>query len=240
MKSSSSPGASGEIRLTCSTILNGELFPFDTVLPFATVDDLREFVRPYVIRNAEAPSEPVSHERDLSFRLHQSYGVDSEGYRFGDVDRQAAQMESVEAERARIEAAMNQPPDQTVADALELARIDHATNIERQKAQTEATARRQDAEQAWIREQQERDAANADVDGFSSASDQPAEDLEQPKPKKMRKRFLNRNGTWLRATRVSRKKIGEAVYVRNGPGDFIQVGVVNKHGRLPAMCLEEK
>ena len=61
---------------------------------------------------------------------------------------------------------------------------------------------------------------------------------EEAKPKRMRKRFVCRNGTWLRVKRLKRFHVGEKVYVRTSAGEFISIGVVNKKGGLPAAYLE--
>jgi hypothetical protein len=61
-----------------------------------------------------------------------------------------------------------------------------------------------------------------------------------PEPKaRMRRRYVNRHGVWLRAQRITpaHRNPGEAVYIRRGPGDFEKIGVVNKHGGLPAAYL---
>jgi hypothetical protein len=42
----------------------------------------------------------------------------------------------------------------------------------------------------------------------------------EPKPRKIRKRFVNRNGTWLRTKRLKRFHPGEKVYVKSKTGKF--------------------
>ena len=64
-------------------------------------------------------------------------------------------------------------------------------------------------------------------------------DVAMPKPRRMRKRFVCRNGTWLRTKRLKHFRTGEPVFVRNGPREFVQIGVVNKKGGLPACYLED-
>ena len=62
----------------------------------------------------------------------------------------------------------------------------------------------------------------------------------EPKPRKIRKRFVNRNGTWLRTKRLKRFHPGEKVYVKSKTGKFEVIGQVNKNGKPPACYVEEQ
>ena len=72
----------------------------------------------------------------------------------------------------------------------------------------------------------------------SPAVEEIPEEPVEAKPRRMRKRFVNRNGTWLRTKRLKRFHIGEKIYIKNSAGEFISIGVVNKKGELPAAYLE--
>jgi hypothetical protein len=66
------------------------------------------------------------------------------------------------------------------------------------------------------------------------------EQEEMPTPKPMRRRYLNRNGTWLRAQKITHRRVGEPVYVRNGPANFEKIGVVGAGGVLPVSYVTTK
>ena len=65
------------------------------------------------------------------------------------------------------------------------------------------------------------------------------EEAEPSRPRKMRKRFVNRKGTWLRAQKLKHRIPGEAVFVREAKGKFLKIGVVDQAGHLPVCYLEE-
>jgi hypothetical protein len=122
----------------------------------------------------------------------------------------------------------------------------HRANVDRQIANAQAAARRSDAEKEAVIAMQEENASNLDQDGFSLGVVDPdvsesTEQEEMPKqpPRKMRKRYLRRNGVW-RRTKNTSCRVGEEVFVRDGPNQFKKIGVVNKHGGLPAAYLGEK
>src|SRR4030095_7780091 len=93
----------------------------------------------------------------------------------------------------------------------------------------------------WRQEaQQEADAAISQLSNSmmsptvdESPDFQPVE-MPYPKPKRMRKRYVNRNGTWLGTKRLKKFYIAEPVYIKNAAGEFEQIRTVNKKGGLPA------
>jgi hypothetical protein len=117
--------------------------------------------------------------------------------------------------------------------------------VSRQIAELQARASRRDqtndAAQRWIDSENSSDANDEASAGQEQANLSASATSEpEPKPRQMCRRYLNRNGTWLRATRISKKKIGEPVFIRRGFNDFVQIGVVNKRGHLPACYIEEE
>lgn len=58
--------------------------------------------------------------------------------------------------------------------------------------------------------------------------------------RKMRKRYVNRNGVWLRVKRLKRFHPGEKVYVKDADQKFQVIGQVSKSGKPPAIYLEDK
>ena len=106
------------------------------------------------------------------------------------------------------------------------------------RAQAEAAARRREMDEEAARQFiAEQDAMLVDDDSVVPAEEQiPV----APGPRKMRKRFVNRKGTWLRAQKLKHRIPGEDVFVRESKGQFLKIGVVDQAGRLPVCYLEEK
>jgi len=75
-----------------------------------------------------------------------------------------------------------------------------------------------------------------DDDGVVSPDVQPIEQEVKPR---MRRRFVRRGSTWLRAAMIACRP-GESVFVRHGPGRFEKIGIVGKGGKLPEAWLERK
>jgi hypothetical protein len=130
---------------------------------------------------------------------------------------------------------MQAPPDDTVAAALVVVQDEHEALVQGQIAQAQARANRGDAADEWLKQQQQE---NADAEGFSPNA---VEEIPEPqsKPKRMRKRYVCRNRTWLRTRRLKRFHVGEKVYVKNASGQFEVIGTVNKRGHLPVAFLED-
>jgi hypothetical protein len=98
----------------------------------------------------------------------------------------------------------------------------------------------------WRQEAQQE--ADADISQLSNSMMSPTVDespdfqpveMPYPKPKRMRKRYVNRNGTWLGTKRLKKFYIAEPVYIKNAAGEFEQIRTVNKKGGLPAAYLED-
>jgi hypothetical protein len=89
------------------------------------------------------------------------------------------------------------------------------------------------AAQEWIDSENSFDANDEDL---VPSAGQTAPEPER-KPRQMRRRYVNRNGVWLRARRITpaHRNPGEVVYVRDAPGRFTNIGTVGEGGKLPTV-----
>jgi hypothetical protein len=240
MKSSPSSQQS-EIRLTVNTIANGQWFTAGDPLPF-TRETLPIWLKRYVDTGLPEEPEPATSTRNLAFKANKRYGFDADGNILRPVGQQMAEMETIEQEREAIEDALSSRPSKTVRDAVAQAEDDHAADVARQKAQAEFEARRRDTENNYLRQQQDADAINSDAEGFADANTQYPEAKEEftPEPKppglsepmRIRMRYVRRGNSWRKARKVA-CRVGEPVFIRNGPGDFEVIGKVSTTGKLP-------
>jgi hypothetical protein len=215
--------------LSVSTIIHGTFYEYGKPLPFQSVNDpeFPKHLKRYVIKPQKESDSAQPQERNLAFSLHTSYGVDERGYRY--LKREAAELAHQAIEQELIEEAIQTPLPDEIAQQIQ---DQHQANVNRQIAELQFKAKQRDqtAAQEWI-----------DSENSSDPNDevQPIEQEEMPKPKpQMRKRFVRRGKTWLRAIKISVRP-GESVFVRNGPNDFQKIGVVNSDGSLPVAYLEE-
>jgi len=188
---------------------------------------------------SESDQEPVA-----SFQLGKVYSVDrNDRLRQRQVARQATEQAAAAQFQDAMEAHLQEQlenPDQTTAAAMEQIQDQHEAVVGRQIAEAAAAAKRREmddeAAKQFIAEQ---DAMLIDENPVSPAiHEEPASEWK-PKPRKMRVRFLCRNGVWLRAKRVKNLRIAEPVFVRDGPGDFVQIGKVNSKKHLPVSYVED-
>ena len=207
------------------------------------------------IKNYLVPAESESDDQKgqvvANFQLGQSYNVGRDDrLRQRHLQREASQLNAIANEQEALEeaiAAEIEHPDAAVAAALQIAEEDHQAAIGLQTAQAKINAQRQAEANQHLEEQQAAESTLADDEGFALPSDEsenetsksePAQQPDwspQPKPKRLlKKRFVNRNGVWLRTKRLKRFHVGEKVWVRNSAGDFEVIGKVNKNGMLPA------
>ena len=139
--------------------------------------------------------------------------------------------------------AENENPDPVVAAAMEQAREEEEALVQRQISEGIYLAKEKDAAdeaaKQFIEEGNQNGSADADYMVTPNVSSVEPKEWRPSaaKPRKMRKRFVCRNGTWLRTKQLKKFKPGEAVWVRNGPGNFEQIGTVDESGSLPTAYL---
>jgi hypothetical protein len=238
--------------LSVNAIHNKRFIHAGEILDTDTLASLPDAFRRYLV-----PAESESEETEqvaTSFQLNTSYGVDKDGRLLQrNLERQAAeQLAAAERQDAMEEQLISEieNPDATIAAALEQAQEEHNSSVNLQKAQAEVNTRHQEEADKYLEEMQRAESTLADDEGFSpSLEDQdqpngaeipqpPAPEVAKPKPpRKMRKRFVNRNGVWLQVKRLKRFHTGEGVFVKQG-GKFVEIGKVNKNGKPPACYLE--
>ena len=154
------------------------------------------------------------------------------------IRREALNLTYADERQRRLEEALSAEPDAVTKSAMAEIAAAHEANAAQHIAEAQFRARQNDlADQAAkeFTEEQQMDVTESVV---SPAVEEIPEPESEPKPRRMRRRFVCRNGTWLRIKRLKRLHIGEKVYVRNSAGEFISIGVVNKRGGLPAAYLE--
>jgi hypothetical protein len=179
--------------------------------------------------------------------LGESFSVDEFGHRRS-IRREALNLARAQEEQELLEQRLSQSNEIERA-AMEIIQEDHELVVARDKAAAAFRAKEQDQANALaVAAQQEQDAEIAQLSGNHMMSPSIGEvpnvaappnlEMPEPQPRRMRKRFVCRNGTWLRTKRLKRFHVGEKVYVRNSTGQFTSIGVVNKKGGLPAAYLE--
>ena len=234
------PPPPGCFCLAVNMIAGGKFLNAGQPMPLAQLSEIPANLRKekYIIRHSNAEPEP---EVVTNFQMNTVYGVDQDDrLRRRHVERQATEQAAAADFQDAIEAQLAdeiENPDETVASALALAAEDHQASVGLQRAQAEAAARRREMDEEAARQFiAEQDAMLVDDDSVVPAEEQiPV----APGPRKMRKRFVNRKGTWLRAQKLKHRIPGEDVFVRESKGQFLKIGVVDQAGRLPVCYLEE-
>jgi hypothetical protein len=232
----SSAPASGEfVRLTCNTIFSGKWYDRGDPVPAA---NLPQNLKRYIEKSEPAEPEPEPDPdtpASLNFQLGTLYHFDSDGNhrRLRHLERQTAELiaqtEREEALAEEWQHANDHLDPATLAD-LEAS---HSASIQHQIAQAEVDARRtelaQEEGQKWNDEQTEA-ARGYDL----TASPPPEEEWHpsEPKPRKMKVRFLRRGAVWCRAKKV-KPKAGESVWIKQD-GEYVQIGTVNR--QWPVAC----
>jgi hypothetical protein len=128
-----------------------------------------------------------------------------------------------------------------VKAAMEDAQAEHESIVARQKMEGESRARADDAAQEQIDREQDVHAAVMDADGFASPLEESPQTLraeDEPKPKRMRKRYVRRGSVWMRTKQIKHFRVGEPVWVNEG-SEFVQIGVVNKNSKPPVCFMED-
>jgi hypothetical protein len=232
------------VCLSVNAIFDRRFIHAGQVLDAETLSAMPSMFRRYIIPVESESEEPE--QVATNFQLNTSYRVGREDRLLQrHLEQQAVQQAAAAQFQDAIEAQLEheiEHPAETIAAALADVEDQHNSDVQRQIAEASAAARQHEmADEAARQFLVEQDEMIVD-DNHQSAS--PAENFEiaepkpesewSPKPKRMRKRYINRNGVWCRTKRIRHFKSGEPVYVRNGPNDFEKIGVVNRHGRLPA------
>jgi hypothetical protein len=234
------------LSLSVNAIFNGRFVFAGTVLDQQTLSTLPATFKKYLVP-AESESDQESEQPVANFQRNTSYRVDREGRLLArNLERQvteqvrAAQFQ--DAVEQQLQDSLENPDEQTKA-ALEVVADNHRAAVGLEMAQRAYAAKEREATDQAARDYiAEQDAMLIDENPVSPTIEEqiPQPESEwKPQPRKMRVRFLCRNGVWLRAKRVKNLKIGESVFVRNGPGNFVEVGKVNSKKHLPVIYLED-
>jgi hypothetical protein len=166
--------------------------------------------------------------------------IDANGFRRR-LSAEVIDLQQAQREQEYWEQRLSEPSEQERV-AMQIVQQDHENLVNRDKAAAIYQAKEQDQANALaVAAQQEQDAEISQLSGnhvISPAVGGIPEEPVEAKPRRMRKRFVNRNGTWLRTKRLKRFHVGEKVFIRNSAGEFISIGVVNKRGGLPAAYFE--
>ncbi len=232
------PPPFGHFALSVNMICNGKFLSAGVSMPLRELASIPANLRleRYIIRhpsNSEPEPEP---EPSLTFTLGTPYSVDSEGRRrTRNLQREAIALDRAQQETEEIENALAAEPDAQVKAALEVAEERHQAAVDFQIAEATVAAKRREMDNEAARQFAEEDPML--VDDHRNLPVSPT--IVEPKPKRMRKRYVRHGQTWLRAMRVS-CHIGESVYVRNGPGDFEKIGIIGSDGSLPVVYIKEK
>jgi hypothetical protein len=187
--------------------------------------------------------------RNLIYETNTQYSVSPEGDRHhqrevaGKINLEAMRIEAEQQLEEQIKYEIEHPDEQT-AKALAIAEEDYRMSIQGQIASQSYLAKEREAA-----DQQAKALAEEDqIDVTQNLVTPTIEEVEEwtptpatkPVVRKMRKRFVNRNGTWLRVKRLKHFHVGEKVYVKNADQKFQVIGQVNKNGKPPACYLEDK
>jgi hypothetical protein len=192
------------IRISDNTIIDGKFYVRGTPLPYASVADMPEILKPLVVTGEPEEDEGPDVARG-AFELNRLYAVRDDG-RLGrqlqrKVERDIAEMERAAQEQDWIEEEMDAPLPPAVAESLQ---AEHENAVAFAKAQLEADARRSDA-----------------------ASDAAAAALEPPQL------YVRRGDRHYQPAHRARLRPGEAVYIRNQSGGLECIGTTDGHSQLP-------
>jgi hypothetical protein len=206
------------VRLIYNTMLNGKWF--------SAGDPIEEEIVPANLRQyiAQPPtSQAESRGRHLNFELNRPYSVDAEGYLRGSPAQQAAQMEAEASEDEMIADQLAEAEvSETVAAAVEQSREDYRADVERQKLQASVKAKRQEAAEEFVREEQDAAVASGEYDQWDADARRdapPRPPAVRTKPKAKGKRsFVRRNGGFVLASNAEVIE-GEPLY-RHRPKSF--------------------
>jgi hypothetical protein len=213
--------------LSANVIFNGRFVTAFTPLDAETAATLPQTFYRYIIDDSKADDGGDSPPASLTFTTSgQQYSVDSNGHRRA-LQREVVDLQQAQREQEYWEERLSQS-NEIEQTALQIIQEDHESVVARDKAA--AIYQMKENEMALQLAQEAQSETNSEIAQLSGnhvmspAVEEIPEETVEAKPKRMRKRFVCRNGTWLRTKRLKRFHIGEKV--------------VNKKGGLPAAYLE--
>ena len=223
------------LSLNVNAIFDGRFVFAGTVLDQQTLATLPATFKKYIV-----PAESESDEAEqvvTNFQMNTPYGVDQNGrLRQRNVERQVSeQIRAAQFQEAMEEQLAHEieHPDEATKVALEVVADRHQAQVGLEIAQQKFKAKQREMDEEAARQCVEEDPMLVDDNLNLPVSPtihenqilkQPAD--WKPQPKRMRKRYVCRNNTWLRTKNLKRFRPGEAVFVRNGVNDFEQIGAV--------------
>jgi hypothetical protein len=231
--------AASPLCLQHNAIFAGRFIRSGEVLDEQTLASLPATLRKYLIPVAAESEEPE--QVVAGFQLNTSYRLDREGRMLArNLERQAADQASAAEFADAMEAQVIseiENPDQTIADALAQAQADHDASVNLQIAQAEIDARRAREATEHFETKQSAESVLADAEGYSPSLDEDAE-ISRQQPKRLRTRYVLRDGEYVRAKKVATLRINEQVFVKEGTS-YVAVGKVNRKRKLPLIYVQE-
>jgi hypothetical protein len=241
-------------RLSVNAIFAGAFYHAETPLSAELAKVLPEIFFKYLIPEPE-PDPEAAGPASLTYQINTSYNIDQHGHRRPkNVEREIINLQLAQQQQELLEQRLSESNAQEEA-ALAIVQQDFESAVARDRAQAEYAAKERANADEHARKLIAEDQFDVSESVVSPAVTempnlQPTEDVPIPDPgqqlvtpekakPRMRKRFVNRNGTWLRTKRLKRFHVGEKVYVKNASG-FEVIGTVNKRGGLPACYLEDE
>ena len=253
------PPPPGHFLATVSMIHSGRFFHAGQPMPLSELEKIPSNLRkPRYLKFHDSRTASFNGDgpQNLIFELGQNYPLDAEGRRHSrDIQRQ------INLEQMRLEAEEQleqqvkdeiEHPDEQIKTAMQIAKEQYEAAVSKEIASQSYRAKEQEFADAAAREMiEEEDRQAADIGDINHqitptlSAEEPAPETEewspqQPKPRRMRKRYVRRGTVWMRTKQIKHFRIGEQVYVKNKTGAFEPIGVVNKHGRPPACYVEDQ
>jgi hypothetical protein len=152
------------VALIYNTIIGGKFYTAGDPINAAI---LPRNLQQYIAKPTQEEAAPPS-QRQLNFSLNRPYSVDKEGYLRRSPERQAAQMEAEVSEEEMIADDLAEAEDSaTVASAIEQAREEYHTDVERQKLQASLKARRQEDAEEFLRQEEDSAVESGDFDQWN-------------------------------------------------------------------------
>jgi hypothetical protein len=250
-ESAYSPPPAGHFLTTVSMIHSGRFFHAGQPMPLSELQKIPANLRKkryLLFPDPDAkPANGDDAPQNLLFTTDTQYSVSPEG----DRHHQREVARKINLEEMRIEAEQQleeqiryeiEHPDEQTAKALEIAEEDYRMSVQAQISNQSYQAKEREAADQQAKEliaEQDAEISSLSQNVISPAVEDIAEEPVKP-VRKMRKRYVNRNGVWLRVKRLKRFQPGENVYVKNADQKFQVIGQVSKSGKPPAIYLEDK
>jgi hypothetical protein len=202
-------------------------------------------IKPFMLRYIEKPTpkRDPNEARHLDFQMNETYALDADGKRLGNVKREMAEMQREARIQQEIEESLiNEPESQAVTDAIESEREKHAARVELDKASLNFLSKTSDAAQEYIAQTHDEDfdgafrepsvsdveASSQEVDetptpsraAVSESPQSSSNGAKKPKPasRNPTKSFVKRDGDFVAMSSTALIP-GEAIY-RKRPRSF--------------------